>query len=940
MFKILHKNSDNISYLFNFKSREPSSIVDKRIVPMSIVVLAEKPSVAEDIAKVLNITKKEATHWSGNDIVVTWAVGHMLELKYMDDYNPEFKNWRKTVNDLPFIPNEFEFKPKSGSTRKQLTAVKKLMSNKEVTEIVNACDAAREGELIFQTIYKHSKSKSAVSRMWLQSMTKDAIQRAWDGRKPSGEYQTLADAAYSRSYADWLIGMNGSRVAEVFLPKKRTERISIGRVQTATLAILVDHELEILRHIATPYWVLTAQFEGEQSIWSGRWEGGKSTEDTKTHWVMTLDDKERIQQLLDSGEQVVVKQKITNSKERPPLNFDLTSLQRQANSMFSWPAKRTLNVAQSLYERHKLTTYPRTDSRYLPTDMKETIDQTIANLEQIKELETFVGALTQNGLKNVNRNFNDAKVSDHFAIIPTGNLPTKGLSKDEQRLFTMISKNFIASWYGEAKIEKQKRTADLRGEIFVKEAQQYTELGWREVVPKNLSHPDGWGTVTTHSPQASISSYEWSEEKSKPPSRIKEARLLSLMEKAGKDIEDEELAEAMDGKGLGTPATRADTIEKLLSRGYISRQQSGALNATPHGIRIIEILRRIPIEWITSAELTGEMEAALTSVQRGEIAAEEYMDSIIEQTQDLVTRIRDHDRAVLFSNDDSIGTCPKCQAPITETALSYTCEKNEGKEKGCSFVFWKDTSGRWFDRSTAKRLMQQKEITDLHGFFNRNGESYVNTVTISEDGKVTSAKSTGNRANATDKPLCPCPRCDGTIRETDTYYACDVEECKFSGVGKVICKREITSEEAKAILVEGKSPLIQDFISRRGRPFPAFLVLEGNKVGFEFPPREAAADARRFEVQPGVVAICPKFGAEIYETETHFRPRSSATGCKIDIPREISKREITREEAKELIEKGQIGPFDDLIAKKTGNPYTAILYLKKNQRIGYRFAKR
>ena len=293
---------------------------------------------------------------------------------------------------------------------------------------------------------------------------------------------------------------------------------------------------------------------------------------------MTLEDKERIQQLLDSGEQAVVKQKITNSKERPPLNFDLTSLQRQANSMFSWPAKRTLNVAQSLYERHKLTTYPRTDSRFLPTDMKETIDQTIAKLGQIEELETFIGALTQNGLKNVNRNFNDAKVSDHFAIIPTGNLPTKGLSKDEQRLFSMISKNFIASWYDEAKIEKQKRTADLGGEIFVKEAQQYTELGWREVVPKKLSHPDGWGTVTTNAPQASISSYEWSEEKSKPPSRIKEARLLSLMEKAGKDIEDEELSEAMDGKGLGTPATRADTIEKLLSRGYISRQQSGALN--------------------------------------------------------------------------------------------------------------------------------------------------------------------------------------------------------------------------------------------------------------------------------------------------------------------------------------------------------------------------
>ena len=456
-------------------------------------------------------------------------------------------------------------------------------------------------------------------------------------------------------------------------------------------------------------------------------------------------------------------------------------------------------------------------------------------------------------------------------------------------------------------LKSKKRTANLGGEIFNKEAQQYSTLGWREVVPKNLSLPDGWGNISTDDPLASISSHEWSEEKSKPPTRIKEARLLSLMEKAGKDIEDEDLADAMAGKGLGTPATRADTIEKLLSRGYISRQQSGALNATPHGIRIIEILRRIPVEWITSAELTGEMEAALTAVQKGDLEASEYMNSIIQQTTDLVTRVRDHDRSQLFVNDDSIGQCPKCAATIIETALSYTCEKNEGKEKGCSFVFWKDTSGRWFDRETATRLVEQRELSDLHGFFNRNGESYETSVVLSDEGKVTSSKSTGNRATSSDEALCPCPKCDGTIRETDTHYACDQQECKFAGVGKIICKREITQIEAKSILIDGKSPLIEDFISRRGRPFPAYLVLEGNKVGFEFPPREAAADARRFDVVEGVVAICPKHGAEIHETETHFRPKTSASGCKINIAREISKREITREEAKQMIEKGEIG---------------------------------
>ena len=276
-------------------------------------------------------------------------------------------------------------------------------------------------------------------------------------------------------------------------------------------------------------------------------------------------------------------------------------------------------------------------------------------------------------MENIKRNFNDAKVSDHFAIIPTGKKPSGSLSNDEKRLYDLIVRNFLASWYPQSTIEKQKRTANLGGEIFTKEAQQYQTLGWREVVPKNLSFPDGWGTLEQNPTSSKIEEHTWKEDKSKPPSRLKEARLLTLMERAGKEIEDEELAEAMSDKGLGTPATRADTIEKLLSRGYISRQQSGSINAAPHGIRIIEILRRIPVEWITSAELTGEMEAALTAVQQGKLAASEYMQRIIDQTNDLVTRIRDHERSNLFTNDNSIGQCPLCDSQITETALSYTC---------------------------------------------------------------------------------------------------------------------------------------------------------------------------------------------------------------------------------------------------------------------------
>ena len=917
---------------------------------MPAVIIAEKPSVAADIANTLKVSKKHETHWESKEIIVTWAVGHLLELKTPEEYNESFKNWHSSLDDLPFIPDKFQLKPIGGrgSNKKQLAAIKKLITSKECDEVVNACDAAREGELIFRRIIEYAKVGVKSSRMWLQSMTKDAIQSAWDSRKDSTDYDNLKDAAESRAEADWIIGMNGSRVASTLLRVGRRDRksLSLGRVQTATLAMIVDHELRILAHNPEPFWSLEASFKADDGKWTARWERVGHKDDPekpekKAHRITEKKEKDEIEAIINSDGDFTVEQFDRDRTEKPPLNFDLTSLQREANNLWSWAARRTLSVAQELYDTHKLTTYPRTDSRYLPEDMIETISKTIRQLGAQDEFEPHSTYLVQNGLKNSKRNFDDSKVSDHFAIIPTGKLPDGNLSNDAAKLYDLIARQFMASFHPEAVWSVQKRVASKQGHEFVKEAQQIKIEGWRSVRPKNQNFPEGWGNLKVNPSDAQVESYEFSEEKTKPVGRLKEAGLLRLMENAGKDIEDEELSAAMKDKGLGTPATRAETIEKLISREFISRGKGGSIRANPHGIRLIDMLRRIPIDWITSAELTGDMEAKLTGVQKGEVKRNEYMGDIQTLVTELVDSIKNHDRNLFYQNEKSVGECPECSGVMNETVMSYICENNAGRNEGCPFVLWKDSSGRWFDHSTVTKLLSEKEIKDLHGFFSISGETYNSDVTLNKSGLVVGGKE-DTIIQDTDEVLCPCPTCDkGNIRIGSTSYGCDSEECKFRGIGKLICEVAISPEMAKKVLVEGKSDLIEGFISKRTkRAFSAYLVLGQNKTTFEFPPREAPADAKRFEVVEGIVAICPKHNIGIIETPTHFQPENSSTGCRLSIAREMSKREITREDAKQLIEKKSVGPFDNFTAKKSGKPFSATLYIKGNESIGYRFNKK
>jgi len=909
---------------------------------VSIVIIAEKPSVAEDIANVLGVSKKTEHFFDGDEIKITWAVGHLLNLKMLDDYDPKFKDWHKSVTDLPYVPSEFKLNPEK-RTKKQLDAILKLIKSKDVTEIVNACDAAREGELIFRRIITYAELSTQISRMWMQSMTPEAILQAFESRKSGDEFQALSDAAFARSEADWIIGMNGTRIANKHLPRKKGQRAatSLGRVQTATLAMIVDHELEILSHIPEPYWQLQGTFSHTSGQWVGKWvRSGTSKKEWKDDRIYDETEKNELESKLKDATTISVSEQSRIKKERPPLNLDLTTLQKKTNSLWSWTSTRTLRTAQDLYDSFKLITYPRTDSQHLPDDMKDVVNETIKKLGTQKEYSQFSSQLGTKGLQNEKRNFNSEKVSDHFAIIPTGEKPKGKLSKDHAKLYDFVVRNFLASWYPESEWSVNKRTANVASETFIKEVEILSSPGWREVVPKNNIVPEDWFELQKNPEDAKLSSYDFSEELTKPKGRLKEAGVLNLMENAGKILDDDEYIEAMKEKGLGTPATRADTIDRLVEKAYIRRSKSNTISATSHGIQVVDILRRIPVEWITSAELTGEMEASLLSVQKGEIPKSDYMNRIIEQTNELVTKIREHDRAQLYVNDTSIGDCLLCGKEIIETTMSYQCVENIGKGKGCEFVIWKDSSGRWYDRSTTKRLLKDRQITNLHGFFNYSGDQYEMDVKLENNGRVSALSSSIEDVTDEDIEIAECKICsNGTIRKSSTSYQCDNTDCKFRGMQKVMCHREITTEEAKVLFENGKSELFEDFISKKNTQFSAYLVIKGNGIRYEFPLRTSNNNLPKFEVKPGVVAVCPTHKAEIIETETHFQIADDSGTCRLQIARQISGRELSRDEAKELIESKEVGPFEDFTSK-AGKPFAAKLYLKKNESVGYRFAKR
>ena len=704
---------------------------------MKTLIIAEKPSVARDIVGALPGSFDEHKNfYESDDYVVTFAVGHLLELSDPEDYDPAWKSWK--LDNLPIIPEQFKVRPRDKKSATQLNLIHKLLKRKDVDRVVNACDAGREGELIFTHIYETSETDKPVDRLWINSMTKAAIRDGFEGLRPAEQLEPLRDAARSRSEADWLVGMNATRAAT-------TRRgwgagvVSLGRVQTPTLAMMVKREREIQAFTPEPYWLVHATFDPR---YNGLWFEGDETR---------LKDGKRADEIVEKVTGKTGRVESAERKEhseRAPLLYDLTALQRDANRRFGFSARRTLSAAQSLYEGKKAITYPRTNSRWLSGDLVPQLKPTAETLVPIPDYERgarFVLGLDQLPLARV---VNDAKVDDHHAIIPTDIAhDVSAFTPDERRIFDLVARRFLAVFHPPARYARTTVITEVEGERFRTRGKVTLEAGWRGVYGVEVADPakqdedaEGEGELPElkQGQEVRCAQAEAEAKETKPPPRYTEATLLSSMETAGKLVDDEELREAMKERGLGTPATRAEIIETLIRREYIERAGKD-LQPTPKGMSVVTMLEEHPI---TSAELTGDWEKQLSDIEHGNGDRSAFMDGIAGFAKTTVEQIASLPDDKIKVERVELGLCPKCGAEtgeiLKENSRAYGCTSWKSREEpGCGFVIWKRVAGRTLTPEVARQLLADGRTTEvLSGFRSRAGKPFRARLLLKEDGKV------------------------------------------------------------------------------------------------------------------------------------------------------------------------------------------------------------
>src|SRR5438874_705536 len=852
------------------------------------LIITEKPSVATDIAKALGGFKKGKDYYDNEKYVISWAVGHLFELAVPASMKEQDK-WDMTK--LPIMPVEFELEPAEKMSGRA-NVLRKLIRDKNVSEIINACDAGREGELIFRYIIQYAGTKKPIKRVWLQSMTPEAIREGFSRLRSDAEMQPLASAARSRNEADWLVGINATRAFTLRLSGGRGSSVtSLGRVQTPTLAIIVDRENKINEFKPRELNEISGTFHAAAGEYAGRWfdEAFKKDESENERTKRLLarlqlnlpDAKQRLDpehgllweehraaprlwhheiaeaiQRKCSGKQGVVEleEKKPSTQVAPQL-YDLTSLQREANSRFGFSAKRTLQIAQALYERHKAITYPRTDSRALPEDYLPTVRATLGSIDPA--VAGFGRKILENNwVKPNKRIFNNAKVGDHFAIIPTGTNP-QSLDNSERALFDMVTKRFVAVFFPPAQYENTTRITRVEGEPFKTEGKILVAPGWLEVYGREATgdKPEDNLPPVTQGERVQTVRVEIRTEQTRPPARYSEATILSAMESAGKLVDDEDLREAMKEKGLGTPATRASIIETLISAHYLTRQGK-ELQPTAKAIQTITLLKNAVPE-LTSPELTGEWEFRLREIEHRKLTRDAFMHDIRQLTEEIVGKAKHFHPDEHMPESEPFGTCPKCGSPVVERFKSFTCTNEK-----CDFTIWKTIAGRLLSREEFETLVRDKQVGPLSGFRSRKGKRFPAVLKLSDDFKAEFDFGPNGQENGAaqpvdfsgKEPLGKCPKCGGKIFETENSYICehsqaDRRPCKFK-LSKTILGKDIPKEQAQKLLAAGKTDLLDGFISKRGRPFSAYLKLEEDKVGFEFPEKTTPAKESKQENVP------------------------------------------------------------------------------------------
>ncbi|VWB84514.1 DNA topoisomerase III [Burkholderia lata] len=822
------------------------------------LIIAEKPSVANDIARALGGFTKHDEYYESDDFVLSSAVGHLLEIAAPEEY--EVKRGKWSFAHLPVIPPHFDLNPiaKSESRLKVLT---KLLKRKDVDRLINACDAGREGELIFRLIAQHAKAKQPVQRLWLQSMTPQAIRDGFANLRSDADMLPLADAARCRSEADWLVGINGTRAMTAFNSKGGGFFLTtVGRVQTPTLSIVVEREEKIRRFIPRDYWEVKAEFACAGGFYEGKWYDPKFKRDE-------FDPERRDSRLwsLPAAETIVaacrdhvgtVSEESKPSTQLSPLLFDLTSLQREANSRFGFSAKNTLGLAQALYEKHKVLTYPRTDARALPEDYLSTVEST---LEMLKESNNYLPhakqVLDKGWVKPNKRIFDNSKISDHFAIIPTLQAP-KSLSEPEQKLYDMVVKRFLAVFFPAAEFRVTTRITEVAGHHFKTEGKVLVEPGWLQVYGRDAEGADANLVPVQKDEKVKTDEIAAVALVTKPPARYSEATLLSAMEGAGKLVEDDELREAMAAKGLGTPATRAAIIEGLLGEKYLVRE-GRELIPTAKAFQLMTLLRGLGVKELTAPELTGEWEYKLSQMERGNLGREAFMQEIARMTQQIVKRAKEYDSDTIPGDYATLETpCPNCGGQVKENYRRFACTK-------CEFSISKIPGSRQFEIPEVEELLREKTIGPLSGFRSKMGRPFSAILKLSFDDETKNYKlefdfgqdQGGEEGEAPDfsaqEPVGACPKCKGRVFEHGMSYVCEhsvanPKTCDFRS-GKVILQQEISREQMGKLLADGRTDLLPNFkSSRTGRNFKAFLVKQPDgKIGFEFEKKEPKAAAAK-----------------------------------------------------------------------------------------------
>ena len=825
------------------------------------LIIAEKPSVANDIAKTLGGFTKHDEYFESDEYILSSAVGHLLEITVPEEYDVKRGKW--SFAHLPVIPPYFALNP-IAKTESRLKVLNKLIKRKDVTTLINACDAGREGELIFRLIAQAAKAKQPVKRLWLQSMTPAAIREGFAHLRSDEEMLPLADAARCRSEADWLIGINGTRAMTAFNSKEGGFYLTtVGRVQTPTLSIVVEREEKIKKFVPRDYWEVRAEFVCAAGVYEGRWldQNFKKDENDPEKRAERLWSRAAADSIVAAcrGKQGIVTEESKPTTSMAPALFDLTSLQREANGRFGFSAKNTLGLAQALYEKHKVLTYPRTDSRHLPEDYIATVKSTLESLNETNNYQQFSKQVLKNGwVKPNKRIFDNTKISDHFAIIPTGVIP-KNLTEPEQKLYDLVTRRFLAVFFPPAEFLVTTRFTEVSGHQFKTEGKVMTNPGWLAVYGKDTTgeDKDGANLVPVQKGEKVLADKVTPNGLvTKPPARYSEATLLSAMEGAGKLVDSDELRDAMAGKGLGTPATRAAIIEGLLTEKYLVRE-GRELIPTAKASQLMTLLRGLGVNELTAPELTGEWEFKLSQMEKGKISRDEFMREIAQMTQVIVKRAKEYDNETIPGDYATLKTpCPNCAGVVKENYRRFACTK-------CDFSMSKTPGSRQFEINEVEELLEKRTIGPLQGFRSKMGRPFAAILRIVRDEDIQNFKlefdfgqdqDEGEDGEGVDftgqTALGPCPKCNSGVYEMGLAYVCEKtvakpKACDFRS-GRIILQQEILPEQMAKLLVDGKTDLLPGFVSQRTRrAFKAFLVRgKDGKISFEFEERKAKPAAK------------------------------------------------------------------------------------------------